>query len=533
MTHRNYIVIKASGESDYPFTEANGWFLLSTLQTNSPSSETFDPTITAVLGQYGWDFGDGSLLTNDNAVQHTYETSATKTVKLFRKGTCEVTAVDFNSDKIIGTLDISSAIFNKITSIILNTNTGLTEILFPPAPSGVLSTINISGTGFLGVMDLALFTKFLANTAIQLQNNPELTGVTFAAALVTPGTISALKIDACNITGNLDLSMFTAFTASAQITLNNNVNMTGVTFTPSTISGNISAFHIYSTGIAGTLDLTKISRFTTAGNIYLHANPALTGVLFNSTIVGSIYSLYIYSTAITGTLDLSMFTSFAANSLILLNNNPNLTGITFSSTAVTGSIATMAIYSTKFTGILDLSIFTAFSTTANLLLNSNTLLIGVTFASAVTGTFSIIQLNECALAGTLNLSMFKNFTSSGTLNVSANPALTAVTLSPTATTGSARAMNFSGCAISYLDLTQFSSTINSVSWVFNMQSNGVTAANVNRMLVEINTIATSGFTGRQIILNGTNAAPDSTSGGYNGLAAKTALQGKGFTVTTN
>lgn len=61
----------------------------------------------------------------------------------------------------------------------------------------------------------------------------------------------------------------------------------------------------------------------------------------------------------------------------------------------------------------------------------------------------------------------------------------------------------------------------------------MTAAEVNRMLVEINAIATSGFTGRSIIMNGTNAAPDSSSGGYDGLTAKTALQSKGFTVTTN
>ncbi|MCJ7802748.1 MAG: hypothetical protein MUP82_10375 [Candidatus Marinimicrobia bacterium] len=41
------------------------------------------------------------------------------------------------------------------------------------------------------------------------------------------------------------------------------------------------------------------------------------------------------------------------------------------------------------------------------------------------------------------------------------------------------------------------------------------------------------YTGRFINIAGTNAAPDGTSGGFDGLTAKTNLQGKGFAVITN
>ena len=61
----------------------------------------------------------------------------------------------------------------------------------------------------------------------------------------------------------------------------------------------------------------------------------------------------------------------------------------------------------------------------------------------------------------------------------------------------------------------------------------MTAAEVNQILVDLDTNSTNAFTNRIISIAGTNAAPDTTSGGLNGSAAKTNLVGKGFTVTTN
>ena len=66
-----------------------------------------------------------------------------------------------------------------------------------------------------------------------------------------------------------------------------------------------------------------------------------------------------------------------------------------------------------------------------------------------------------------------------------------------------------------------------------MQNNGMTSAQVNKILVDLDTNSSSSFTGRSINLSGTNAAPDATSGGLDGLSARASLITKGFTVSTS
>jgi hypothetical protein len=61
-------------------------------------------------------------------------------------------------------------------------------------------------------------------------------------------------------------------------------------------------------------------------------------------------------------------------------------------------------------------------------------------------------------------------------------------------------------------------------------------ADVNHILVDLYSLVSGepgggSYTGRVINIGGTNADPDSSSGGYNGTAAKTSLEGKGITVT--
>jgi hypothetical protein len=67
-----------------------------------------------------------------------------------------------------------------------------------------------------------------------------------------------------------------------------------------------------------------------------------------------------------------------------------------------------------------------------------------------------------------------------------------------------------------------------LSWQF--QNNGWLAARVNQVLAAIDGISVTGFSGRSINIGGTNTDPDTTSGGFNGVAARTSLQGKSFTV---
>jgi len=68
-----------------------------------------------------------------------------------------------------------------------------------------------------------------------------------------------------------------------------------------------------------------------------------------------------------------------------------------------------------------------------------------------------------------------------------------------------------------------------MSW--DVKGNGWSAAIVNQVLVNIDGISAAGFTSRSIAIGGTNTDPDTTSGGYDGSAARTSLQGKSFIVT--
>jgi hypothetical protein len=63
-----------------------------------------------------------------------------------------------------------------------------------------------------------------------------------------------------------------------------------------------------------------------------------------------------------------------------------------------------------------------------------------------------------------------------------------------------------------------------------LQGNAMNAAGVN---LSLHTRNLDSATGGSFNIAGTNAAPDTTSGGYDGVAAKLALQAKGVTVTTN
>jgi hypothetical protein len=59
----------------------------------------------------------------------------------------------------------------------------------------------------------------------------------------------------------------------------------------------------------------------------------------------------------------------------------------------------------------------------------------------------------------------------------------------------------------------------------------MTAAQVNKILVDLDSILTSSPPSRIINIGGTNADPDTTSGGFNGTAARNSLIAKGITVT--
>ncbi len=91
--------------------------------------------------------------------------------------------------------------------------------------------------------------------------------------------------------------------------------------------------------------------------------------------------------------------------------------------------------------------------------------------------------------------------------------------------------------LGYTDFTGFSFAGN--NFVLNYNANPAVAASVNQMLVELYGLVSGegvggDYTGRTIFMGGAGmAAPDGSSGGYDGDQAVLDLQGKGITVNTN
>ncbi len=79
------------------------------------------------------------------------------------------------------------------------------------------------------------------------------------------------------------------------------------------------------------------------------------------------------------------------------------------------------------------------------------------------------------------------------------------------------------------DMTGILSANSSSLWCYNI---GLSVAEVNETAVKLDAIVSSGPTGRTFRIE-TNSAPDTSSGGYDGVAAITSLEGKGVTCTTD
>ena len=92
------------------------------------------------------------------------------------------------------------------------------------------------------------------------------------------------------------------------------------------------------------------------------------------------------------------------------------------------------------------------------------------------------------------------------------------------------------CNFDYTDVSNYFTNIPNMTDVNNctiiLTGNAMTVSEINKVLADLDSISSGGYTGRSIDVS-SNAAPDTTSGGNNGVAAVSSLQGKGFTVTTD
>ena len=383
-----------------------------------------------------------------------------------------------------------------------------------------------------GNLDLTQLSGF--SGTFRVNTNPNLTGITNGPSSQIFSTYVAYS---CNLTGNLDLTPLSGL--GGQFQVNNNPNLTGITHGPS--SQNISSYLANSCNLIGNLDLTPLSGL--GGQFWVSANINLTGITHGPS--SQIFTSYLANSCkLTGNLDLTPLSGFGGQ--FWVNNNTNLTGITHGPSSQ--NISSYLANSCNLIGNLDLTPLSGFGGQFDVWFNFN--LTGITHSTSP-NNITRYRANDCKLTGTLDLRNLTKLGASTTgstsiLRLDGNSSLTNILL-PTSTQyfknesnglGS-RVFSLYGCNLDYINFTSLSgATLVSGTTQgragIDLQNNNMTTTDVNHILVDFSGNATynpTGWSNITLNISGTNADPDSSSGGYNGLAAISFLTGSPYNWT--
>ena len=428
----------------------------------------------------------------------------------------------------------------------LNNGSGTTQI----AGNGItytgftsdngIRTIEMRGNSFRDITNFTLDSDNLfgsLNIPFELggtfvtSSNPNLTGVTHVPS---SRVITTYQINNCNITGNHDLSMFPNLGGTFNAGANN--NLTGITHTPS--SQNFSTYRVAICNLTGNLNLPLSGL---GGSFWVHNNPKLTGITHVPSSQN--FSQYwAFDCNLTGNLNLPLS---GLGGGFEVYNNSGLTSITH----VTSSqnFSQYYAYQCNLTGNLNLP-FSGLG--GEFWVNGNTGLTSITHVTS-SRNFSSYYAYGCNLTGTLDLSPLTKLGGSssgislGVVSTYSNPNLTNIILPNTtqffrnsSNSENNGAFVLYSCNFDYIDFKPLSGATFLTGATGNprisLRDNGMVAADVNRIFVDFSGNATSNPTGwSKINLNigGTNANPDSSSGGYNGLAAISFLTGSPYNWT--
>lgn len=528
---------------------------------------TFNGSVSFSVSYSGsnpvWDMGDGTIL-NGTVVNHVYADSTEKTVTVSVNNISLLTGIGSFSAKQITEVDLSN-LTHLSGTINFSNNINLTVFLQPASMSAPGAFFFHDNTNFAGVLDLSnmIFSQtvyiynlpnatqvifnnsnqFVRNFRAQssgwtgnfqfygiqinqpiaggtcwLSNCPDITTITHNP---NPQNTNSYTTENCaNLTGNLDLSMMGIDTF---FQFQNCPLLTGITHRAYAVSPSMDRYFAHGTGIIN-LDLSMLggiggrirvfdcpdletvnlgSSTKNLNEIWFYNNPKMLGLDFsNLSNIGG--SMIIYGN------DVATFYNFPAvaspNTLsILMYENNLLTSIDLSNVNIAGNID---LYENDILATISLpassGAITRFRAFDNPVLTSLDLS-GLSFASFV----SSIEAQQCPLLTSFVPPTLPNGTVVQTFNLSGIGAVGVFAL---------QNMN------DYSDID---------THITNIQDNSYTTAEVNEMLVKFDSIAVGGFISRNFYIDGTNSAPDSSSGGFNGNAAKSSIQSKGYNVVTN
>ena len=446
-------------------------------------------------------------------------------------------------------MDLSG--FESVTSIVVAT-CPLLESLSLPNNTNPLTTVNLSGLGSVGNLDLRGMTNIVG--ALSLNNALGLTSVQMPATL----PISSIDIGGTGIT-SIDLSganLCTSFSADAARSLQALILPTVNTAVISRL------FFRNNNALTGHIDM---SGFTNLAGLVVFNTTLVTGYTF-PTSTGTVTQLVLgHNPAATITeIDVSTVT---VNGLMSITNAQNLTTLTLGLTNKAFPIGltltglgpgsripldlrpvgnlgrTLNIGTSQFTSVIlpdntgdEVVDFTCsscnFLTTIDMRaivamdrFNADFCRLLTTLEFPVINTpFEEIRVRSCTGLTTLdcsNLARLSHLFASGANNL--------INLTLPASTETWTTFDLNSTSVGYIDLTGLTGLL-AGRITINLLNMRLTAEDVNHYLVDLDSISALGVSGRIISIGGNNAAPDGTSGGFPGLLAIANLEAKGITV---
>jgi hypothetical protein len=504
----------------------------------SGATSSFDPTITFSSGsrRVSWKLDNGSSITQTagNSIIYTGFTSdsAIRTIEMRGNSFRNITNLTLDNDNLYGHIDLSGLNnWGSNGTLALYTNPNLTGITNPNITGVQLNNYQVFSTGIVGNLDMTPINGNISSFVVN--NNSLLTGITHNT---TSRIINSYQASSCNLTGNLNIP-YTGISGTFQV--QSNPSLTGITHSPS--SNNIIIYYAHNCNLTGNLDLTPLSGL--GGDFRVQLNPNLTGITHSPS--PNNFTIYQANNCnLTGNLDLTPLSGLGGD--FRVQNNTGLTSIAHS---VSISVFTRyTVNNCNLTGNLDLTPLSGLGGAFTTYLNPN--LTGITH-SVSSQNFTEYLVNNCNLTGNLDLSPLTKLGASSSASTSivliySNSGLTNINF-PLSTqffrnqsnTLGFRSFSLYSCNLDYIDFTPLSgATLVSGATVgrcgIDLQNNNMSTTDVNHILVDFSGNATfnpTGWSNINLNISGTNGAPDSSSGGYDGIAARNFLTGLPYNWT--
>lgn len=435
------------------------------------TATTFDPTLTKTSGDVRWIISGTSVI--GTGITYEFPDTSIKTIKAQLDNYKNITAIEIDNDAIVGNLNLSN--FMNVTDYQLQDNPDITTINLPTTTMTV-NRFNVYNNTNLTSLNLSNLTNL---TTIDYSHGIRIYGNTNMVELLFPTSNKIMDMySVFNVSSNPSLTTLclTGLTGlGGYIDLSNNTGLTSLLLPVTT--NQINRFHCHNTALT-TLDLSNLTNFSSDWT-WISNNNNMTNLIM------PVSSLNTWGCNINNNSSLSVL---CLTGLTNLGGSPNINDARVNFSNNTGLTQLLLPVSPQTIIQFDASYNSALSTIS---------------LTGLSGLYGSIDLQYCS-----NLTNI--YFCSGS-------------------TGVTTIINLNNCKLQYVDFTVTNWTM-SASTIIQLQDNGMNAASVNHILVDIDNKA---WLGNTIQINGTNVAPDSISGGYDGLTAKSNLQGKGWIVLTN